>query len=252
MKQSIKLDTATTPEGGEMTLFQHDTDYFIRINGEDLMGSRQHESELELARLGCAHLGMRREPRILIGGLGLGFTLSETLKMLSPQATIIVGELLKPMIAWNRKYFGELNGHPLDDPRVKVKTGDVISLIAKSENQFDAILLDIDNGPSAISTSGNDRLYGPVGIEACKNALRERGVLAVWSVESSKPYEDRLQKCGLHVRRHRVAAYPGSKSLSRFVWVASENKGSLPPGGGELRNKRRSKSKKGTQKKSRR
>jgi len=155
--------------------------------------------------------------------------------MLSPHAQVVVGELLGAVIEWNREFFGELNGHPLGDERVDLKTGDIVELILRSRSRFDAILLDIDNGPSAMTDSGNRRLYGREGIQACRRALREQGCLAVWSAEPNKKFEQLLMSCSFHVRRFRVPAYKGSKSQSRFVWVASEDKIILPPGGGEPR-----------------
>ncbi len=233
MKPRVKITTARTPDGGEMVLYQHDRDFSIMINGEDLMHSRQHESELDLARLGCAHLAAHKVPSILIGGLGMGYTLRQALDMLSPHAQVVVGELLSAVVEWNREFFGELNGQPLRDERVDLKTGDIVELILRSKGRFDAILLDIDNGPSAMTDSGNRRLYGREGIRACRGALREHGCLAVWSAEPSKKFEQLLMSCNFHVRRFRVPAYKGSKSQSRFVWVASEDKIILPPGGGE-------------------
>ncbi len=233
MKPTVKLAATRTPDGSEMVLYQHDVDFSIKVNGHELMNSRQHESELELARLGCSHLKARKAPSVLIGGLGLGYTLRETLNMLGPNGKVVVGELSADVVEWNREYFGELNGKPLKDRRTHIKVGDVLSTIAHAEKSYDAILLDIDNGPSAMTDSGNQRLYSRKGIEACRRALRERGCLAVWSADASKPFEQLLMRCGFHVRRFRVPAYKGSRSQGRFIWVASENKGVLPPGGGE-------------------
>ena len=232
MKPTVKIATTRTPDGGEMTLYEHDRDFSIMIDGQSLMHSRQHESEMDLARLGCAHLAGHKAPCILIGGLGMGYTLRQALDMLSPHAKVVVGELLDAVVKWNRDFLGELNGHPLKDERVDVQTGDIVELIAHSKNRFDAILLDIDNGPNAITDSGNERLYGREGIRACRRALRERGSLAVWSSEPNKMFEKLLMNCNFDVRRFRVPAYNGSKSQSRFVWVASEDKTILPPGGG--------------------
>jgi len=241
MKPRIRIATAQTPDGGEMELFQHDRNFSININGQELMNSLHHESELELARLGCAHLTDRKSATVLIGGLGMGYTLRQTLDMVSPQAKVVVGELLAPVIEWNKEFLGQLNSYPQKDDRVDVQAGDVLKLILNSKSQFDAILLDIDNGPAAMTDSGNFRLYGQVGIEACQHALRKGGVLAVWSSEPSKKFEKLLMTCGFHVTRFRVPAYKGSKTLSRFVFVASEDKKTLPSGGGELRQSDKSK-----------
>ncbi len=243
MKQRLKIAAARTPDGGEMILYQHDRDFTIIVNGEDLMLSRHHESELELARLGCAHLAGRKAPSILIGGLGMGYTLRQALDMLSPDAQVVVGELMDAVVEWNRQFLGELNGQPLADQRVDLKTGDVVELISRSRNRFDAILLDIDNGPGAITDSGNSRLYGYEGIMACHVALRKKGCLAVWSAGPSKEFEQLLMDCSFEVRRYRIPAYRGSKAQSRFVWVASEDKSILPPGGGEPRQPRKKESK---------
>jgi spermidine synthase len=212
-----------------MVLYQHDRDFTITINGEDLMLSRHHESELELARLGCAHLAGRKAPSILIGGLGMGYTLRQAL--------------------WNRQHLGVLNGQPLADQRVDLKIIDIVELISGSKSRFDAILLDVDNGPSAMSDAGNSRLYGYEGISACRGALRKKGCLAVWSVVPSKEFEQLLMDCGFDSRRYRVPAYKGSKSQSRFVWVASEDRSILPPGGGEPRQPGKKRSKKSRRRK---
>lgn len=233
MKPTVKIASARTPDGGEMVLYRHDHDFLIRVNGEDLMPSRQHNSELELARLCCAHLTGSREPSILIGGLGLGYTLRQALDMLGPHAKVVVSELLEAVVEWNREFLGELNSQALADERVVIETGDVVELISRSRSRFDAILLDIDNGPSAMTDSGNSRLYGYKGISACHRALRKQGCLAVWSAAPSKEFEQLLMDCGFHVRRYRVPAYRGKKAQSRFVWVASGNRSNLPPGGGE-------------------
>ena len=235
MKPTVRIAAARTPDGGEMLLYQHGRDFSIKINGQDLMLSRQHESELELARLGCAHLAGRKAPSVLIGGLGMGYTLRQALDMLSPHAQVVVGELLSAVVEWNREFLGELNGRPLEDERVELKTGDIVELISRSMNRFDAILLDVDNGPGVMTDSGNRRLYGQDGIQACRRALRKQGCLAVWSAEPSKKFEQLMMSCSFHVRRFRVSAYKGSKSQSRFVWVASEDKTILPRGGGEPR-----------------
>jgi len=218
-----------------MVLFEHDESFFIRVGGEVLMHSRQHESELELARLGCAHLAGAPEPTILIGGLGLGYTVRQCLDLVGPAATVTVSELMGEVVEWNRTHLGALADHPLKDPRVRLEQRDVVAVISEQRNRFDAILLDVDNGPSAMTKATNSRLYSGAGIQACCRALKPKGCLAVWSAESSKPYEHALVRAGLAVRRYTVPAYKNSKSESRFIWVASTDKNNLPPGGGEPR-----------------
>lgn len=235
MKPSILIAAAQTPNGHEMELWKHDQDYSIKVNGLELMNSRQHESELELARLGCAAFTRLPSPKVLVGGLGLGYTLRQTLDLLGPHAKITVSELMDAVVEWNEHTLGALNDFPLKDERVAVKRGSVANLISRSKNRFDAILLDIDNGPGGLTDPANERLYGRAGMEGCREALREGGCLAVWSMDSCKPFEQTLVKCGFHVRRYRASAYKGSKSQNRFIWVASLDKASLPEGGGEPR-----------------
>lgn len=214
-------------------LYQHDSDFSIKINGQELMNSRQHESEQELARLGCAHLSGRKAPCVLIGGLGMGYTLRQALDILGPDADVVVSELMTDVVNWNRVYLQELNGQSLKDNRTNLITGDIFELISQSIDRFDAILLDVDNGPSAMTDSGNDRLYNPVGIQACRRALRKQGLLAIWSTEPSKVFEKLLMTNGFHVRRYRVKAYHASNSKPLFIWVAAQNKAVLPQGGDE-------------------
>ena len=218
-----------------MELVQHDHDYLIKINGQELMNSRHHESEQELARLGCANLAGRKAPQVLIGGLGMGYTLRQTLDMLGPTAHVLVSELMPAVVDWNREYLKDLNGAPLDDKRTELIPGDIFQLLSHSSDKFDAILLDVDNGPSAITDSGNQRLYGPSGILACRRALRPQGCLAIWSAETSKDFEQLLISCGFKVMRYRAKAYPGGNVKPFFIWVAAEDKTLLPEGGGEPR-----------------
>lgn len=230
MKMTEKIATTLTPDGCEMYLYRHDRDFSIKVKGVDLMSSRQHESELELARLGCATLKSHKTPRVLIGGLGLGYTLRQTLDMLSQDAEVVVAELLDAVVEWNREFLGELNGYAMRDKRVTVHTGDVVKLIENSQSRYDAILLDIDNGPGAFTTLGNQRLYSSEGIMACRRALCEHGRLAVWSAEPSKNFERILLGCKLNVHRYNAQAYAGNKRQTKVIWVASEDKTGFPSG----------------------
>ncbi|HSG42004.1 MAG TPA: MnmC family methyltransferase [Anaerolineales bacterium] len=229
MKPTIKLATIKTPDGGEMVLYKHDHDFSIQINGHELMNNRQHESEMELARLGCAHLTGKQKPQVMIGGLGMGYTLRQTLDMLSSDAKVVVSELLPAVFNWNQDFLGELNNHPLDDQRAEIIIGDIYQLLSQSKNKFDTILLDIDNGPSAIVDSNNQRLYTPTGIQLCRQALRNKGCLAVWSGNPSKAFEQVLTSCGFHVQQYQLKPYKRSKKASYFVWVASEDIRKIPP-----------------------
>jgi spermidine synthase len=242
MKPRVKIATTRTASGGRMDLYQHDRDFSIDIDGKNLMHSRRHASELELARLGCAHLADRKAPDILIGGLGMGYTLRQALDILSPHSRVVVGELLEVVVQWNREFLGVLNGHALTDKRVHIETGDIVTLISRSKDAFDAILLDIDNGPHALTDPHNDRLYGHEGIRACRRALRDQGYLAVWSAEMGKAFEQRLVRNHFHVRRFRVSAARGGNS-SHYIWIAAKHEDRLPPGGGKPRLQMRDRSK---------
>jgi spermidine synthase len=245
MKPIEKLATTTTPDGGEMVLSLHDDDFSISVNCRELMNSRRHESELELARLGCSHLSGKSEPKVLIGGLGMGYTLRQTLDLLPENGKVVVGELIEAVIDWNKEYLGGLTNQPLDDPRTEIKCRDIYGLMADSPKTFDTILLDVDNGPDAMTDSQNHRLYSRSGIYNCRRALRDNGCLAVWSAETSKSFERLLMGCGFEVSRFRVPAYKGSKSNTHFVWIATVDKSKIPPGGGEPRPLKKRKSRGG-------
>jgi spermidine synthase len=212
-----------------MVLYKHDGEFIITVDYQDLMLSRSHESELQLAQLGCARVAAHRNPTVLIGGLGMGYTLRQTLDMLQPQATVVVAELIPEVVRWNRDYLGELTNHPLRDRRVTVKVGDVVEVIRQAPDAFDAILLDVDNGPNAITDRGNDRLYSREGLQACMRALHAKGSLAVWSSMFDRPFERRLRQENLHARCFDVPAYKGAKSNACCVWVASRERRSVYP-----------------------
>jgi spermidine synthase len=229
MKPTLKIATTTTPDGELLTLVQHDADFSMKVGCQELMTSRAHESELELARLGCARIAARQNPTVLIGGLGMGYTLRQTLDLLQPDATVVVSELIPDVVQWNRDYLGQLANHPLRDPRVVLKVCDVMSLIQQSEHAFDAIMLDVDNGPEALTAAGNDRLYSRQGLQACMRALHAKGCLAVWSGAIDNTFERRLKAENLFFRLFHVPVYKGGKALARCVWLIASDPRSLPP-----------------------
>jgi spermidine synthase len=228
MKPTIKIASTQTPDGELLSLFKHDADFSIKVGCQELMTSRAHESELELARLGCARITARQNPSVLIGGLGMGYTLRQTLDLLQPGATVVVSELIPDVVQWNREHLGDLNNHPLRDPRVVLKVCDVMNLIQQSEHAFDAILLDVDNGPEALTAAGNDRLYSRQGLQACMRALHAKGCLAVWSGAIDNTFERRLRQENLFFRLFHVPVYKGGKARARCVWVISRDARSLP------------------------
>ena len=229
MKPTIQLASIRTPGGKPVILSQHDADFTITVDGAVLMNSRMHESERELARLGCARLAERPGAQVLIGGLGMGYTLRQALDLLRPDARVVVAEILPDIVAWNRDRLGHLTGHPLLDPRVEVRAVGVGAVIAAAEGVYDAILLDVDNGPEALCDPRNAALYGPEGIRAVLQALREDGCLAVWSASTDSGFEGALRRERLYLRRFRVAAYKGARSRTRCVCLASRDPRALPP-----------------------
>ena len=206
MKPWELLGDSHTPDGTHLTLMKRDREHVIFADGKILMSSRMHGSEEALAALACAHITKASAPRVLVGGLGLGFTLRATLDVLQPRASVVVAELVPGVVEWNRGPLGPLAGHPLDDPRVRVAEGDVTVIMRKDTERFDAILLDVDNGPDAFTSALNAGLYANHGVTLAHATLRPGGVLAVWSAWEDRKFEQRLRWAGFAVSMHRVRA----------------------------------------------
>jgi len=217
----ILLDSAAVPgNGGELRLYQRGDDFSIRIVGRgELMNSRVHGSEDALAELTCGRLTTGQDPRMLIGGLGMGFTLAAALKHIGDRGQVVVAELVPAVVAWNQGPLGAHAGHPLNDSRVTVSEGDVADIIKAKQQGFDAILLDVDNGPEGLTRKKNDWLYGVNGLIAAYEALRPEGVLAVWSAGPAQDFTQRLRKVGFEVDEVRVRAH-GSKGARHVIWFA--------------------------------
>jgi spermidine synthase len=221
----ILLDTAQVPgNGGEMRLYQRNEEYSIRLVGRpgELMNSRMHDSEDALAELTCARIADRAAPRVLIGGLGLGFTLAAALQHLGPNAEVVVAELVPAVVAWNRTHLSALAGHPLNDARVRAYEGDVAQCIRAERGAYDAIVLDVDNGPKGLTRKTNDYLYGMDGLIDAYDALLPKGVLAVWSAGPDGKFVQRLRKVGYAVEELRVRAH-GSKGSRHVIWLARKH-----------------------------
>jgi spermidine synthase len=198
------LGEAVAPDGSDLKLTRRDTEYIILANGKSLMSSRMHGSEEALAMFACRQAKTLESPCVLVGGLGMGFTLRATLDLLPPNAIVIVAELVPAVVEWNRGSLGPLAGHPLKDKRVRVDVGDVAHMLQSSPGQFDAVLLDVDNGPAAFTSSDNARLYDNGGVAAAHAALKPGGVLAVWSAWDDRKFEQRLRYVGFTVEVQRV------------------------------------------------
>jgi spermidine synthase len=198
------LGETRTPEGDDLRLTRQGSEYVILAGGKPLMSSRMHGSEEALAAFGCRKARDRDEPCVLVGGLGMGFTLRATLDLLPPLATVVVAELVPAVVEWNRGPLGPLAGHPLEDRRVEVALGDVAAALRASVRRFDAVLLDVDNGPAAFTAAHNIGLYDDGGIAAARKALKPAGVLAVWSAWDDRKFEQRLRYGGFTVQVERV------------------------------------------------
>jgi spermidine synthase len=204
VRPSELLGRALTPDGTDMTLLRRGNEYVILADGKALMSSRMHGSEEALATFGCDRARRLDEPCVLVGGLGMGFSLRATLDLLPRGATVVVAELLPAIVEWNQAFLGELAGHPLRDRRVRVEIGDVAATLHERTNRFDAVLLDVDNGPTAFAQAGNGALYADAGLASARTALRERGVYAVWSARDDVKFQHRLRYNGFLVETHRV------------------------------------------------
>jgi spermidine synthase len=214
------LDTAQVPgDGDALRLMRRGSEYSIMTGGIELMNSRLSGSEEALATLAFERIGDRPGARVLIGGLGMGFTLRAALAAFGPDAKIVVAELVPGVIAWARGPLGELYGDSLSDPRAQIREGDVGALIREGEAAFDAILLDVDNGPGGLSRKENDGLYSPGGLAAAKRALRPGGVLEVWSSTRDSAFTRRLKQAGFAVEEIGVRAHKG-RGARHVIWMA--------------------------------
>jgi spermidine synthase len=219
VKKWVLLDTTLTPDGSEMQLLQRDGDYTIRVAGIELMSSRQRASEEKLGELGCEGLAAKKHPRVLIGGLGMAFTLRAVLRSAPTNTQVVVAELIPEIVRWNQDSKYPFGSVALKDRRVEVKIQDVGTLIAASSNGFDSILLDVDNGPSFLTVKQNRKLYDVAGLKAIKHALKSEGTLAVWSVNEEPEFVLSLEHAGFKVSTQRIRSH-GTSGGMRTIFVA--------------------------------
>ena len=217
----IFLESAPVPgNGGDLCLYQRGEEFSIRVGNRELMNSRAHASEEALAELACARVAGRPNPRILIGGLGMGFTLATALRRLGPDGRVVVAELVPAVVTWNRGPLAPLAGHPLRDARVTVCAVDVAQLLRADRQAYDAVLLDVDNGPEGLTRTENDWLYARPGLEAAHAALRPGGVLAVWSSGPHPVFVQRLLRAGFTVDEIRAPARDSRRGRRHTIWLA--------------------------------
>ena len=214
------LDTAQVPGGAELRLMRRGGDFMITLDRNELMNSRMSGSEEALATMTAERLAGRKEQHWLVGGYGMGFTLRAALAMLGPDARLTVAELVPKIVEWARGPMAGLTGGCLDDPRVTLVQADVALQIAAGRNAYDAILLDVDNGPDGLVRAGNDRLYTREGLAAARAALTPGGVLAVWSAGKDPVFAGRLRKAGFAVEEVQVRARSNGKGARHTIWFA--------------------------------
>jgi spermidine synthase len=217
----ISIERSETADGTRLELLRRGDQFSIRANGELLMNSRVHGSEEALAELAIAALpeAARARARVLVGGLGCGYTLAAALGRLGPEAAVVVAEIAAAVVRWNRGVLGELTGKPLEDARVRVVETDICELFRAAAERFDAILLDVDNGPRAVARASNGWLYTPTGLAAICSSMNRGGVLAVWSAGPELGFSDRLRAAGFDVVLHRPPARAGRTRQRHWIWL---------------------------------
>lgn len=219
--QELLASAPIAGQDSELRLYRHDRDFFFRIDGAELMSSRQVGSEEQLAELAIERLPDPSAVRVLVGGLGMGFTLAKLLELVGAEAKAEVVELVPEVVEWNRKWLGDLAGNPLDDPRVELIEGDVVKVIRSSRQpRYDAILLDVDNGPEGFVRDANSALYDGNGLRAAYVTLRPGGVLAIWASGVHSWFTKRIREHGFEVDEIRVRARR-EKGARRTIWVAT-------------------------------
>lgn len=221
MKPWEIVEQTVAPGGERLTLVRHDGELLILAGGKPLMSSREHGSEEALARLACRHLVRSQAPNVLIGGLGMGFTVRAALDLLPRSATVVVAELVAGVAAWSSDGpVGEVARHPLRDSRVRLEINDVLITLESARRPFDVILLDVDNGPDAFTSAGNAALYGPRGLSLIRSALKPDGVLAVWSAWNDRSFAPRLERHGFTVTVEPVSARANTRGGRHTVFIA--------------------------------
>jgi spermidine synthase len=217
----IFLAKARVPgDNGELVLQQRGDEYSIRVDGYELMNTRVHGSEDALAEIACARLADATRARVLVGGLGVGFTLAAVLRSIGSEGRATVAELVPEVVVWNRGPLGVASGQPLSDPRTIVKVDDVAAVIREAKNEYDAILLDVDNGPTSLVAKGNDRLYTIAGLRAAHQALRPKGILAIWSSADDPAFTRRLNQNGFKAEIQKIGSTGKSRGPRYWVWIA--------------------------------
>jgi spermidine synthase len=225
VKPWVRVDQSTAPDGTVLTLQSRDGEYLLLAGTAPLMSSRDHGSEDALAALACRRVAALAAPQVLIGGLGMGFTLRAALDRLPPTARVAVAELIPAVVEWNRGPLGPLAGHPLGDPRVTVEATDVADVIRSRSHAFDALVLDVDNGPSALVASPNAWIYSDAGIEAIRASVAPAGVVAVWMAAEDRRFATRLRRHGFTVDAYDRRGKQSSRPRGPAILIAYQSAG---------------------------
>ena len=232
MKPFRNLAATRTPDGSHFTLHEHDGDFFLKLNGRQLMSTTSTTSELLLAQLPCDGLRGRADACVLIGGLGLGYSLQRVLALVGKHASVQVAELLPEVIAWNREFLHAVNGALLDDPRVQVITGDVFEVIRRAPPaSYDAILLDVDNGPTSFVQPKNSRLYDRHGFNLLARALKPGGKVAFWSACEEPGFVNSLARSGFKTEAVPAKAHERAKRCAHVIYLAERHRVAKPAPG---------------------
>ena len=216
------IGEAEVPGGPPLRLFRRGSDFMIVLERNELMSTRMHGSEVALGTMACDRLAGHKAPHLLIGGYGMGYTLRAVLGQLGPGAHVTLVELVPGIIDWARGPMAAVTAGCLDDPRVKLTMGDVGASMAHSNAQYDAILLDVDNGPEGLTRAANDGLYSPQGLANAKQALRPGGILAVWSAAPDTAFGRQLERGGFSVETVKVRARETGKGATHIIWFATK------------------------------
>ncbi|MBP6508865.1 MAG: hypothetical protein KA257_14990 [Opitutaceae bacterium] len=223
MKPHVKLAETLTPDGNRLTLHSHDGKFSLRVDSKELMNSAATASEEQLGQLAAEKIRGHKKASVLIGGLGLGFTLKSVLALAGPRVTVCVAELMPEVVAWNRTHLAGLNGTLLDDPRVKILTENVNATLGRAgAAPYDVILLDIDNGPTAMVQAGNAKLYDKRGIQRIIDALKPGGRAAIWSAKPDTGFSDRLKAVGFSVEAVSAKLYATAKRATYTIYIADK------------------------------
>lgn len=222
MKPFTTIAQVRTPDGAQLALLEHDGEHYLKLNGRQLMSTYATASELALAQHSCARLARHTGPRILIGGLGLGYTLQRVLELVGKNAVVHVSELIPEVVTWNRELLRNINGKLLDDPRVEVFVGDVFALLKKSAApRYDAILLDLDNGPVSMMKPENSRVYDRQGFAKITSALLPDGCAAFWSASEDFAFVARLKRSGFDVETFAAPNHERARQAVHRIYVAT-------------------------------